>query len=99
MIMRPKDAAWYEGDRIYTRHSPHTQSFVFGSARFCMWAWVVYWGDGSASGVERVFRTAVKRADESIRQVEARWPQSANAEKKRATKDHPKERQRKQNRR
>jgi len=37
-----------------------------------MWAWIVLWRSGKASGVELSFDQAKREADNSIRQVEDR---------------------------
>lgn len=66
---------WKRRDsRSYKRETKHTQGFIFGCSRpVQLWAWVVFWSHGKASGVESGLHQARAQAEDCAGQVEGRW--------------------------
>lgn len=70
---------WSRHDhRSYRRQTPNCLAYIFGASRpVQMWAWVVYWRRGKASGVEDGFNLARHEAANTMQQIEERSPKAA----------------------
>lgn len=62
------------GFRCYSNNDALWQCFVFGCSRPSrLWAWVVFWSNGKASGVEQSFAKAKVKAGQCSAQIESKW--------------------------
>lgn len=73
--MKAHEPAWKRCSLSHVRDTEHTLGIVFGCVRpRSLWAWVVFWDTGKASGVESTSNSARLQAEDCAKQVEGRWP-------------------------